>query len=184
MENRSQDQHTKVRVVCVVSIALLGLLAFVGIRPVPCKSAEIPVAVKDQVNIPANPLADGTAYSVTLYPPELGSSPWMIGEDSICDLLFRAPGDKRKWLKLNIKKKEHFKGFYIGISDYLGGLSNDVIEAVDFKQTDQINLKTRSFKADINFVEAKTNSDPDPEQPYEKVFEKVILRIIITEQQE
>lgn len=183
MENRSRDQHTqhtKVMIVCVVSIAILGLLA--GIRPGPCKSDEIPVVVKDQVNIPANPLADGTAYYVTLYPPELGSSPWMIGEDSICDLLFRAPGDKRKWLKLNIKKKEHFKGFYIGITDYRGGLSNDVIEAVNFKQTDQINLKTQSFKADINFIEAETSSDPDPEQPYEKAFKKVILRIIIAEQ--
>jgi len=182
MQNRSQDRHTNVMIVCVVSIAILGLLA--GIRPVPCKSDEIPVTVKDQVSIPANPLADGTAYYVTLYPPELGSSPWVIGEDSICDLLFRAPRDKRKWLKLNIKKKEHFKGFYIGITDYRGGLSNDVIEAVNFKQTDQINLKTRSFKADINLVEAKTSGDPDPEKSYGKVFERVVLKIIIAEQQE
>ncbi len=106
----------------------------------------------------------------------------MIGEDSICDLLFRAPVDKRKWLKLNIKKKEHFKGFYIGITDYRGGLSNDIVEAVNFKQTGQINLRTRSFKADINLVEAKTSNDPDPEQPYGKVFEKVVLKIIIAEQ--
>ncbi len=156
MLNRSQDQHTNIMIVCVVSIAILGLL--VGIRPVPCKSDEIPVAVKDQVNIPANPLADGTAYYVTLYPPELGSSVWVIGEDSICDLLFRAPGDERKWLKLNIQKEEHFKGFYIGITDYQGGLSNEVIEAVDFEQADQINLRTQSFKADINLVEVETSS--------------------------
>ncbi len=154
------------------------------LRPVPSKSDDVSVSGKDQVNIPADPLADGTAYYVTLYPPELGSSAWMIGEDSICDLLFRAPGDKRKWLKLNIKKKEHFKGFYIAITDYRGGLSNEVIEARNVKQTDQINLKTRSFKADISFIEAKTSSDPDPEQPYEKAFEKVILRIVIAEQQE
>ncbi len=108
----------------------------------------------------------------------------MIGEDSICDLLFRTPGDKHKWLQLNIKEKEHFKGLYIGITDYLGGLSGNVIEAVNFKQTDQINLKTRSFKADINFIEGKTISDPDPEQPYKKAFEKVVFRIIIAEQQE
>jgi hypothetical protein len=106
----------------------------------------------------------------------------VIGEDSICDLLFRAPGDKRKWLRLNIKKKEHFKGFYIGITDYRGGLSNDVIEAVNYKQTDQINLKTGSFKAAIDLVEAKTSNDPDPEQSYGKVFEKVVLKIIIAEQ--
>ena len=61
-------------------------------------------------------------------------------------------------------------------------MSNDVIEAVTFKQTDQINLKTRSFKADINLVEAKTSSDPDPEQSYGKVFEKIVLKIIIVEQ--
>jgi hypothetical protein len=66
MQNRSQDQHTNIMIVWAVSIAILGLLA--GLRPVPCKSDEIPVVVKDQVNIPANPLADGKAYYVTLYP--------------------------------------------------------------------------------------------------------------------
>ncbi len=148
----------------------------------PSQAVNEPVAVRDQFNIPIDPLADGKAYEVTLYRPEVGTLPWAVGEDSICDLLFKAPGDKAKWLKLNIKKREHFKGFYVGIDDYSGGLSSDVIAAENFKATDQIRLRTRSFKADINVIEARIGSDPDSENPDEKVFEKVLLRITVAEQ--
>ncbi len=153
-----------------------------SLSPIPSKSDDVFVPAKDQINIPADPVANGTAYYVTLYPSEVGSSAWMIGEDSICDLLFRASGNKSKWLKLNIKKKEHFKGLYIAIADYRGGLSSEVIEARTFRPTDQIKLRTRSFKAEISITEANTRSDPDPEQPAEKAFEKVVLRIVIGEQ--
>ncbi len=53
--------------------------------PVPTQSGDEPVPGRDQNNIPINPVADGTAHEVTLYPPELGTLPWTVGEDSICD---------------------------------------------------------------------------------------------------
>jgi hypothetical protein len=185
-------------VVCAIITALLALLAFIGIRqytdllgPARSKSPEVRAAGKDQraagkdqIDISTDPIADGTANYVTLYPAEVGSSAWEIGENAVSGLLFRAPKDKRKWLKLIIQKKQHFKAFYIGIFDYRDKTDNNVPDAVNVKEGDQIHLKTQSFKADITFVEAKTSSDPDREQPYEKVFEKVILKIIIAEQQE
>lgn len=191
MQNRSEGHHNNIMVVCAIITALLALLAFIGIRqytdllgPARSKSPEVRAAGKDQIDIPTDPIADGTAYYVTLYPAEVGSSAWELVESPVSGLLFRAPKDKRKWLKLNIQKKQHFRAFYIGITDYRDKSDNDVPEAVNVKEGDQINLKTQSFKADITFVEAKTSSDPDREQPYEKVFEKVILKIIIAEQQE
>jgi hypothetical protein len=134
-----------------------------------------------QVGFPDNPLADGTAYYVWVTAPEVGSSDWRDPLHQVESRVFRAPKDSRKWVEFRLGGGDHFRTLNAVISDFRKGVDYKEMEAAEAREGSALELETQSFRAVVTLEEVNTRADPDPEKPYDKVFEKVFLRVVVSE---
>lgn len=162
---------------------VLAVLAFFNIN----KVSDVPGLNKGgaptngiESDIPAEPIADGKSYYVTVNAPEVGTAEW-TGRDILKDVVFQTEKDRMKWAKLNISSGEHFKDLNLSLSDYDNQTDSGNIKASDVKDGWTWNLKTNHFRGNIGLVKVETDVDPDKVQPYPRVFRKVTLRVQVEE---
>jgi hypothetical protein len=151
-----------------------------GSQP-PRPSAETGRQPPRQVGIPDNPLADGTAYYVSVAAPELGSSEWKYGRVGMERRVFRAPKDGRKWVEFYLCAGDHFRTLSAMISDFRKKVDFKDADATKAREGQALELETPSFRVVITLEQVDTRADPDPEKPYDRVFEKVFLRVVVSE---
>ncbi len=145
----------------------------------PTSNTNSPPA-KEVAKQTVQPIFIGSVHEVTLVPVDVGAIGW-DGQSCLSEVIFVSPTDKRTWAKLVFAGREHFVGFYAGLSDYLNGLDNEVRSASQIKEGDSFTLKTDAFNAVITVANAQIGDDPDPTKPYPSVFKRLTLKVQVHE---
>lgn len=138
-------------------------------------SATTP-AKSDALGIPRNPVADGRVYSVVLYPQDVASHRWELGE--AVRRVFHSPKDKSKWAEVALKKLPHFRGVGLRIRDSGDDIENEEVEAADLQPGRRIEVRTKTFTLTATVRGLRLRPDPDPDKPLSsKVIANLSLEI-------
>jgi len=130
----------------------------------------------DTSGMPKNPVADGRVYTVILYPQDVTSHRWELGE--AVTRVFHSPKDKSKWAEVAVKKLPHFRGVGLRIRDWGDDIENEEVEAEDLQQGRKIEVRTKTFALTATVRGLRLRPDPDPDKPLSgKVIGNLSLEI-------